>query len=208
LIDYLSKSRDLTDRHKYMDLLVGMGASAIPTLIEATSRGTLSMGITADLLEKILRGKATEEAGSALEAGLDQGRPQAVRLLAVRFLRKYFQTAGHIARTLLSLARNKNDDPVVRRDALGALVDVSLPTADFSHLSALLGDSNVEVVLAGLDIFSAHASRFSGTGPHEALEALTRHKDLGVRCRAITLLGTFAEIDILGGWCFSLTRSR
>lgn len=200
LIGYLADCRDLTERHRYMDLLVGLGAAAIPDLLGAAARGALSLGMTKNILEKVLQATKDDHACSALERGVEREMPANVRLLAIERLHAHFADVSLVARTLWKLGGASDDNVDVRSSALRAVKDMALPAGDMIHIDQLLRDPHASVVLSALDVLESKRD----SAPAQAagwVEKLVTHTELHVRCRALAVLGIVGEIDVVERVC-------
>lgn len=124
------------------------------------------------------------------------------RMVALEILTAHMEGALHEAQSLLPMALDPRCPSLVRAQALRGLNPRSqLDSISLRSLLDLISDPSEEIALSALDAVERHGAAIVPTAAVERLLRLLLSSKGVVRRRAIELLGTFGEVDLIERLC-------
>lgn len=185
--------------------LTANGVEIIPTLLEREEGDKpfklvdLALQKILEVLDPDLRG----EAAARLEAALARANPSSRRIAALRAFPHAFARDPRLQDRLLGIALDPTEDVATRTTARQTLAEMKPRGPQAERLLSFL-DADPELWLEHVPLSDAtflclrrHALEIPGKQLLLRLEPLLTHYDRRVRSRAIGLIATFGDVDVI-----------
>lgn len=197
------KEANLIQLPKLKKKVISLGPEAIPALLEAIPNGVPSVeGLIVSIFQTIKDSDAQRQAEVYLESYLNQRYNAVIRSTAIGIIGT-LRYKNHIS-SLYTIAMNSIEPPTLQKQALQALSQMPLVIGDVDRiLEPIRNHQNhpTDIVLLAMDIVEAYEKTVTLPLAQKALENLLTSENALLRCRAIELLGTFGDLDVMERVC-------
>lgn len=198
------ESRDIDEIAQTRHRLIKRGRDVMVPLLVAIEQQQLPDKLVREMLFEIAAVLDEDEkrhALSALRHHAVQGQQVSSRMVALEILTAHMEGALHEAQSLLPMAIDPRCPSLVRAQTLRALARSQLDSISLRSLLDLVSDPSEEIALSALDAVERHGAAIVPTAAVERLLRLLLSSKGVVRRRAIELLGTFGEVDLIERLC-------
>lgn len=141
------------------------------------------------------------EVERTLAGHLGRARKETTRTAAIQLLGDYFRDSEDAAQSVLRIAEDPDEAQELRQCAIRTLVTMRLAGGAVDRFARITEDKNPEIVLLVLDALRSLADRVRSRDVRGLLMNRIVDARPAVRQRAIELLGTFGELDVIEHVC-------
>jgi len=208
LIEQLQFAReralDIVEIARARHQIVTHGREAMVPLLASMEQQKLPDNWVREILMEIAAVLDVEERRHALAAMRHhavQGQNVVSRMIALEVLTQHGDGTTHDAHALLPVVQDSACPSTVRTQALRAMARAELDSISLRCVLDLVSDPSEEVALAALETIERNAAKVVPTAAVDQLLRLLLSVHGPVRRRAIELLGSFGEIDLVERLC-------
>jgi HJR/Mrr/RecB family endonuclease len=191
---------DMFEQRRYREKIASRGVEAVRELLPLIPSDPLLVeGLLLETLRRLTDEPERTSIRYELERRIAPNNEPSTRRVSIRVLAELYPEATHVGQRLLDFAADHSRETKdMRLHALKASARLQSAPMLGHGLVALLRDQDPDVVLETMGVLSVYSGIITSDDVTHELERLVGPMSpLEVRCRAIELLGRFAEIDAL-----------
>lgn len=197
------KGANLVQLPELKKKIISLGPETIPALLEAVPKGVPAVeSLIVSIFQMIKDSNAQRQAEVYLEGYLNRRYEEAIRSTAIGVIGA-LRYKNHIS-SLHAIAMDSIEPPILQKQALQALSQMPLVTGDVDRiLEPIRNHQNHrdDIILLAMDIVETYENTVTLPLAQKALENLLTSEHTHLRCRAIELLGTFGDLDVMERVC-------
>jgi hypothetical protein len=191
---------DMFEQRRHREEIARRGADAMRELLPLISSDPpLVEGLLLETLRRLTDDSSRTMIRYELEHRIAPNNEPSTRRVSIRVLVELYPDATHVGHILLDFAADgSRETKDMRLHALKAAARLQAAPVLGARLVDLLRDQDPDVVLEAMGALASYSGIISSEVATQELERLVGPTSpLEVRCRAIELLGCFAELDAL-----------